>query len=60
MQSLWASEMPVRRNSMSSTMTEVLSMEFPWYAQLVDTIYFISDQLLELWTNDEWLTFRNA
>ena len=40
--------------------TEVLSMEFPWYAQLVDTIHFISDQLLELWSNDEWLTFRNA
>ncbi len=40
--------------------TEMLSMEFPWYDQLVETIQFIGDQLIELWTKEEWIVFRDG
>jgi hypothetical protein len=44
----------------SLRVTEMLSMELPWYEQLVETIHFIGDQLIALWSATEWMAFRSA
>ena len=40
--------------------TDVMSMDLPFYDMVVDTINFVGEQLLALWTNAEWLAFHDA
>ena len=40
-------------------LTEALSTEFAWYALVVQTVHFVGDQLLGLWTVTEWMTFHD-
>jgi hypothetical protein len=39
--------------------TDVMSMDLPFYDMVVDTINFVGDQLLAMWTNAEWLAFHD-
>jgi hypothetical protein len=39
--------------------TDVMSMDLPFYDAVVDTINFVGDQLLAMWTNAEWLAFHD-
>ena len=40
-------------------LTEALSTGFAWYAMVVETVQFVGDQLLGLWSASEWLAFRD-
>ncbi len=40
-------------------LTEALSTGFEWYAMVVKTVHFVSDQLLALWSPNEWLAFHD-
>jgi hypothetical protein len=40
--------------------TEAMSVELPWYEMVVYTVQFVGDALVELWSNDEWLTYRDG
>ncbi len=40
--------------------TDVMSMDLPFYDAVVDTINFVGEQLLALWTNTEWLAFHDT
>jgi hypothetical protein len=39
--------------------TDVMSMDLPFYDAVVDSINFVGDQLLAMWTSSEWLTFHD-
>ena len=39
--------------------TDVMSMDLPFYDMVVDTINFVGEQLLALWTSNEWLAFHD-
>ena len=39
--------------------TEAMSMELPWYEMVVQTVHFVGDALLELWSNAEWMAYRD-
>ena len=39
--------------------TDVMSMDLPFYDMVVDTINFVGEQLLALWSNAEWLAFHD-
>lgn len=34
--------------------TEVMSVEFPWFEQLVWVVEFVKEHLMALWTQQEW------
>lgn len=40
--------------------TEAMSTELPWYPMVVETVRFVGDQLVGLWSDDEWLEHRGA
>jgi hypothetical protein len=40
--------------------TEALSVEFSWFEMVTETVQFVGDQLLELWSDAEWLVFRDT
>jgi hypothetical protein len=40
--------------------TDIMSMDLPFYDAVVDTINFVGEQLLALWTNAEWLAFHDT
>jgi hypothetical protein len=40
--------------------TDVMSMDLPFYDAVVDTINFVGEQLLALWSNTEWLAFHDT
>ena len=39
--------------------TEVASVDLPWYPMVVQTVRFVSDALLGLFTDEEWLGWRS-
>jgi hypothetical protein len=39
--------------------TEMMSLDLPFYDALVETVRFVGDRLLALWSPDEWLAFRD-
>ena len=39
--------------------TDVMSMDLPFYDMVVDTINFVGEQLLALWSSGEWLAFHD-
>jgi hypothetical protein len=39
--------------------TDVMSMDLPFYDAVVDTINFVGDQLLAMWSSDEWLAYHD-
>ncbi len=39
--------------------TEAMSVELPWYDMVVQTVHFVGDALVELWTDAEWLAYRD-
>lgn len=39
--------------------TEAMSVELPWYDMVVHTVQFVGDALVELWTDAEWLAYRD-
>lgn len=40
--------------------TEAMSVELPWYEMVVQTVHFVGDALVELWTDAEWLIYRDG
>lgn len=40
--------------------TEAMSVELPWYEMVVQTVHFVGDALVELWTDAEWLVYRDG
>lgn len=40
--------------------TDIMSMDLPFYDAVVDTINFVGEQLLALWTSGEWLIFHDT
>jgi hypothetical protein len=40
--------------------TDVMSMDLPFYDMVVDTINFVGDQLLAMWSTNEWLEFHDT
>lgn len=38
--------------------TEAASLDLPWYPMVVATVHFVGDQLLDLFSDDEWLGWR--
>ena len=40
--------------------TEVMSVELPWYEMVIFTVQFVGDALVELWTDAEWLAYRDG
>jgi hypothetical protein len=40
--------------------TEAMSTELPWYPMVVETVRFVGDQLLSLWSHEEWLAHRSG
>jgi hypothetical protein len=38
--------------------TEVMSTELPWYEMVIEAVQFVGDAILDLWTDDEWLAWR--
>ena len=40
--------------------TEVMSVELPWYEMVVYTVQFVGDALLGMWTDSEWLDYRDG
>lgn len=40
--------------------TEAMSTELPWYPAVISTVRFIGDELTGLWSDDEWLAWRDA
>ena len=39
--------------------TEAMSIELPWYEMVVQTVHFVGDALVELWTDAEWMAYRD-
>jgi hypothetical protein len=39
--------------------TDVMSMDLPFYDMVVNTINFVGEQLLAMWTSAEWLAFHD-
>ena len=39
--------------------TEAMSVELPWYEMVVYTAQFVGDALLALWTDEQWLAYRD-
>ena len=39
--------------------TEAMSVELPWYEMVVQTVHFVGDALVELWTDAEWMAYRD-
>ena len=40
--------------------TEAMSVELPWYEMVVYTVQFVGDALLALWTDEQWLAYRDG
>ena len=40
--------------------TEAMSVELPWYEMVVYTAQFVGDALLALWTDEQWLAYRDG
>jgi hypothetical protein len=40
--------------------TDTMSMHLPFYDMIVETIQFVGDQITDLWSADEWMTFNDA
>lgn len=40
--------------------TEAMSVTFTWYPMVVDTVRFVGDRVTALWTDREWLAFRDG
>ena len=40
--------------------TDVMSMDLPFYDTVVDTINFVGEQLLALWSSTQWLAFHDT
>jgi hypothetical protein len=38
--------------------TEAMSTELPWYEMVIEAVQFVGDALLDLWTDEEWLAWR--
>ncbi len=39
--------------------TDVMSMEFPFYDMVVETIQFVGDRITDLWSTAEWMTWND-
>lgn len=39
--------------------TEAMSVELPWYEMVIFTVHFVGDALVELWSDAEWLAYRD-
>jgi hypothetical protein len=39
--------------------TDLMSMELPFYDMVVDTVQFVSDQLVGLWSPQAWMAWRD-
>jgi hypothetical protein len=44
---------------MALRFTDVMSMHLPFYDMVVSTVQFVSDQLTNLWSSDDWMTWRD-
>ena len=40
--------------------TEAMSVELPWYEMVIFTVQFVGDALVGLWTDAEWLAYRDG
>lgn len=40
--------------------TDSMSMHLPFYDMIVETIQFVGDQITDLWSADEWMTFNDT
>jgi hypothetical protein len=40
--------------------TEAMSVELPWYEMVIFTVQFVGDALLGLWSDAEWLAYRDG
>lgn len=40
--------------------TDTMSMHLPFYDMIVETIQFVGDQITDLWTAAEWMSFNDA
>lgn len=40
--------------------TEAMSVQLPWYEMVIFTVQFVGDALVELWTDAEWLAYRDG
>jgi hypothetical protein len=38
--------------------TEVMSTELPWYEMVIEAVQFVGDAILDLWSDDEWIAWR--
>jgi hypothetical protein len=38
--------------------TEVMSTELPWYEMVIEAVQFVGDAILDLWTDEEWIAWR--
>ncbi len=40
--------------------TDMMSMHLPFYDMVVETVQFVSDQLTDLWSPEEWMLWRDS
>ena len=40
--------------------TEAASVDLPWYPMVIETVRFVGDQLLGLFSDDEWLAWHSG
>ena len=38
--------------------TEAMSTELPWYDMVIQAVQFVGDAILDLWSNEEWVAWR--
>jgi hypothetical protein len=38
--------------------TEVMSTELPWYEMVIEAVQFVGDAILDLWSDEEWIAWR--
>lgn len=38
--------------------TEAMSTELAWYDMVIEAVQFVGDAVLDLWTEEEWLAWR--
>lgn len=38
--------------------TEAMSTDLPWYSMVIDAVRFVGDAVVDLWSDEEWLTWR--
>ncbi len=35
-----------------------MSTELPWYDMVIQAVQFVGDAILDLWTTEEWVAWR--